>query len=336
MKPLPMRSSVAPVASVALAPALGLLAFALASAGGPVLAAAPVPTITLRAEVTAVGAQITLADLGQLRGVTAAEAQRLLARTIAPAPRPGQTLYINRARVLAALPAGWATEGSAVVKVGRAVQTVEPQVLCDAALAAATQALGPVRPGIEQALECNGPREALAVPAGKLQIRADASALQGVDGPQRVSVEMVVDGKTERTLGVGLRLTLMASQWCALGALAEGSTVAVHSFAACRRPVRHTAQLALSGAALPLGRLRRALRAHEPVLAADVAPPEAALAGDSVTVRYRAGAFDLESQGLLTQDARVGDAVRVQVGHARQPVRGRLTGERFVELESHP
>ena len=101
-------------------------------------------------------------------------------------------------------------------------------------------------------------------------------------------------------------------------------------------PLRHDRELASAGAALPTGRLRRALHVDEVLRADDAARADDALAGDTVTVRMRSGVFAIETEGRLLRDARVGDAVRVQIGSAQAPVVGRLAGDRLVELENQP
>jgi flagella basal body P-ring formation protein FlgA len=312
---------------------LAILAAACAAAGAR--AAGPQPTIELRAKARAAGATIVLGDIAELRGVADTQRASLARIAIAAAPRPGQQAFIGRAQVANALGAAWALAGAPVVEVERDTQPVSAQTLCDAALAAADRTLPTTRGGITRELDCTeAGLPPVEVPAGHLVLRpAEGTLAEAVDGPRRLGIDIEVDGRVERTVGVALRVGLLAGRWCARAALAEGEAITAAAFAACRVPVRHASDLATAGAALPQGRLRKALRATQPLAADDVASPEAALAGDAVTVRMHAGAFELESAGTLQQDARVGDRVRVRVGQAAQPVLGRLTSDRLVELE---
>ncbi len=300
-------------------------------------AAGAVPAAELRAQAEVAGDAIRVGDVAVLRGVSAQDEQRLARHIVAAAPRVGQVGRVNRAQLLAALPAGWTAEGAAAAKVTRAVQALDGDRLCAAAATAARARLESYGPAVERAVDCvvegGG---AIDVPAGAQVLSVDVSRLQLVDGPQRANVDVAIAGRPERAVAVTLKLSLHAKQWCARIPVAAGEALAPAAFANCFVPVRHPAQLEAAGAPLPVGRLRRALHADDVLAAADVVASDAALAGDPVVVRYRVAGFELESLGALVQDARIGDPVRVRISQATQPVIGHLTGERLVELENQP
>ena len=300
-------------------------------------AGASAPAAELRAQAEVPGDAIVVGDVADLHGVSAQDERRLASLVLAAAPRAGQVSRINRAQLLAALPAGWIAEGAAVAKVTRAVQALGGDRLCAVAVAAARSRLEAYGPAVKRAVDCvvegGG---AIDVPAGAQALSADLSRLQLVDGPQRANVDVAVGGRPERAVAVTLKLSLLAQQWCARVPVAAGEALEPAAFAGCLVPVRHAAQLETAGAPLPVGRLRRALHADDVLAAADVVGSDGALAGDTVVVRYRVGGFELESRGALAQDARVGDPVRVRISQATQPVIGHLAAERLVELENQP
>ena len=300
-------------------------------------AAASGPAAELRAQAEVPGDTIRVRDVAVLQGGSVQERERVALLAVGPAPRVGQIARINRAQLLAALPAGWLADGAAVAKVTRAVQPLDGDSLCAVAVAAAMARLQAAGPAVRHAVDCeaNG-GGSIEVPQGALALSADLSRLQLVDGPQRASVDLAVAGRPQRSVAVTLKLSLMAEQWCARTPVAAGQALEASAFARCLVAVRHPAQLDTAGAPLPGGRTRRALRAGDSLSATDVAGEGAALAGDTVDVRYRVAGFELESRGALLQDARVGDPVRVRISQATQPVLGHLTGERLVELEDQP
>lgn len=315
----------------------GLLAWAGVAACAQAAAGAAPPAAALRAQAEATGDAVLVGDVAELHGVSARDEQRLSRLVVAAAPRAGQVGRVNRAQLLAALPAGWVAEGAAVARVTRAVQALDGDRLCAAAAAAARARLESYGPSVQRSVDCvvegGG---AIDVPAGAQVLSVDVSRLQLVDGPQRANVDVAIAGRPERAVAVTLKLSLRAQQWCARTPVAAGEVLAAAAFAACLVPVRHPAQLEAAGAPLPAGRLRRALHADDVLAAADVVGSDAALAGDPVVVRLRVAGFELESRGSLVQDARIGDPVRVRISQATQPVIGHLTGERLVELENQP
>jgi len=294
-------------------------------------------TFVLRERFEAVGAHVRLGDVAELEGLSAAERTRTAGIVVAEAPRPGQVVLVDRARVLARLPAGWRARGAAAAHVARAVRPIDPQALCEAELVALEPRLAALPRAVARSAQCavDAPGTVL-VPAGSGQPRADVSGVQLVDGPQRASIALPgLDGDVQ-AVALTLRLTLTAVQWCARAPMAPSDAVRPERFVACSMPVRHERDIAAAGAPLPAGRLRRALHAQEMLRPGDVAGPDDALAGDAVTVRAHQGGFAIEAGGHLLQDARVGDAVRVQIGSAGAPALGHLTGDRLVELENRP
>jgi len=297
--------------------------------------AAPVAELKVHAE--AAGDVLLVGDVADLRDVPPDEARRVASRFVAQSPRAGVVARVNRAQLRAALPAGWRISGAATVEVVRATQEFGVDRLCATAVAAARARLDALPAAVERSVDCVlEPGESLRVPAGAQLLAADVSRLELVDGPQRVDLDVGTLRHADRAVGVTLRLGLRAPQWCARGPIAAGESLAASAFERCVVPVRHRAQIETAGAALPGGRLRRALHAGDVLAATDVAGVDAALAGDSIVVRYRAGGFQLESRGTLLADARLGDQVRVRIGAANQAAVGRLAGEGLVELEDQP
>jgi len=280
--------------------------------------------------------EVRLGDVLVVEGLEPGQTQPPLDRVIATAPMVGQTLRIDRARLREALAqTGWAAAaqwtGAAVVNVVRETRRVETEPLCRSAIEALRAAATPLPEGGQLELQCAGGVQPPALPVGALVLQV-LQPTRPVDGLQDVALELRVDGLPQRVVKVPVRAQLTAPQWCAREGVAAGQALAAQHFNTCRQPLRHAAQWQFAGQPLPAGRLKRALRAGEPLQAGDVLDAGLQLRGDSVTVVYRSSGLTLESPARLTQDARIGDSVSVQLQGANQALSGRLVAAHLVEV----
>jgi hypothetical protein len=238
-----------------------------------------------------------------------------------------------------ASPAGkaWVPGGARVAKVSGAVQEVQWATVCEAAAAPLLSRLSTLPPETRHELRCvSEKRPAVQLPAGAVELKARLEGMSLVDGMRDQSVDVVLDGRLERSLRVTFQLTLFAKQWCAQSALPAGTAIDAQGFSICLVPVRHPDQLASVGLPLPPGRLGRALRANEALRDRDILSPDSGLSGEAVVVRYRAGALELESPGTLTRDTRPGELAWVRLSKGGEPVAGRLVAAHVVEMEVQP
>lgn len=319
-----------------VAPALGTLIVALLTAAGGVQATVVSrPQLTLRAQALATSHELRLGDLVTVDALPPEQAKQLANVRLGIAPALGQVLEIERGtvqRLAAAAGVGVALDGAPIVKVRREAQQVEAATLCDAALTGLRRHAASQLVGLDFSAECVNGLGATEVGSGQLTVQARTSEADILDGRRQVAVELGVGGRVERTVRVPVDVSLQAMQWCAKESIAAGESMLASHFSACRRPVRSATQARQAGQPLPAGRLRRALRAGDLLAMADVADVETQMRGDAVSVMYRAGTLAVESRGELSQDARVGDVVRVHL-RTGEWVTGRLAAARQVEIE---
>lgn len=81
------------------------------------------------------------------------------------------------------------------------------------------------------------------------------------------------------------------------------------------------------------GRLRRAVRAGEPVLASDLEPVPTVQARRRVGIEAVVGVVRIVTQGTALADGDIGDAIPVLPDHAAQPVEGRVVSPEVVRIE---
>lgn len=213
-------------------------------------------------------------------------------------------------------------------------QEVDGALLCAAALAHLRSAVDQLPEVGRFEARCEEGIPSMVAPTGPLSLSAPGAPVV-LNGLQSVAVRVEVDGRAARTARIPVRVTLELLQWCARDALPSGSEIVAGRFERCTRPALRADQLPLAGHPLPQGRLYRALKAGDVLSARDVAPQDMHLAGEPVTVVWRAGALMVESRGALGQDAGIGEPVRVRVAGG-QWLLGRLVAGRRVEIEEQP
>jgi hypothetical protein len=311
-------------------------AIALAAAGAAQAAPAP-HALSLRPVATAQGNRIVLEELAVPEPGSVGAFKLVAQWVVGKAPRPGQHMIVSRAQLQAVLGPSWLVRGAAAASVSRASQEITAQRLCQVASEAAELRLNEMGASFQHQVNCRAALSApIVAPAGNIQLRPDVALWRPSNGLQSMPLDLIVDGRMERQVRVGLDVRLSAWQWCAVEPEAEGTPLADARLRRCLQVPPGPDKLVAADAPLPAGRLRRALSAGQALVTLDIAAPDAALAGDPVDVHYRNGAFELEAPGELEQDARVGQEVRVRVSQASRPAIGRLVAPHIVELESQP
>jgi len=303
--------------------------------------AGPRPVLELRDEAVAAHAEVQLGELAVLRGLPDEEARRLMSLPIAPAPRPGQLAMLKQRQVLRVVRdhsnLAWFTAGVPAVKVRRATQDLSWTRLCEVASASFQARLSNLPSGAQGELHCSSDKlPPMQLPSGSVDLRVRDGDAPLADGVHDSVVDVLVDGRAERAARVMFQLSLQAPQWCAQSAQPAGVAINAETFAICMARVPRPEQLTGVGLPMPVGRLKRAMHAGEPLRADDIMPFGAALSGEAVTVRYRAGSLELQSPGVLARDARPGEQAWVRLPQGGQPVAGRLVAAHVVEMEVQP
>lgn len=212
-------------------------------------------------------------------------------------------------------------------------EAVQPAALCRAAvdsLRSAHRGL-PVETRLDARCDANVPRVEFRA-GGRLELRAQARDRALLDGWRTVDVEVLVDARVEKVVRVPVQLTIEVPQWCARESVMGGQPTTEQRFAPCARPLRSVDQLQLADGRLPSGRVIRAMRAGDTLVPNNLAEETVALRGDPVTVLYRSGAIALESTGELVHDGRIGEEVHVRLRGSTEPLVGRLSSARQVDI----
>ncbi len=318
--------------------AVGLMAVALTSRADR----APAWRADLLAHARVEGRHVRLGDIARLEGSDANRVQAAAMLDLGAAPRFGDELRLDRARVAAWLmraapqlpPIAWG--GADTVRISRAGRSIRAADVCRAAedSVVATAAV-PASVHVRAAADC--PDEDWAVPAGE---QPDLRARAPVEGswPARrsaVPVELWSDGRYVRTAMVPVRVEIEGTAWVARDDVSPRRTVDRDAFDAVEIDLAGLAAPPLPvDAAFEALRLRRAVLKGQVLTAAHVESQPAVSRGDRVAVHSRVGAISLEASAEALQDGRPGEQVLVRMGgRAGASLLARVVGPNQVQLQ---
>lgn len=212
-------------------------------------------------------------------------------------------------------------------------QTVAAQRIADAVSAAVAARLRDGHPQAQFELVSRVADQ--RVPAGEVELRVGESAGRWPRARMSLPVQLRVDGRTVRTLGV----------WVAVRDPRTVPTYAesyrAHTGGEQLRLVEATVDMTCcAGQALAAGaapaqdtRLRRAVVAGQPALAGDFEARPDVAARERVTIEVVRGPVRLQSQGMALGDGRVGDTVPVRLDASQQTVRSRVVARQKVQID---
>lgn len=171
------------------------------------------------------------------------------------------------------------------------------------------------------------------LPAGELELRVGEPGGRWPRARASLPVQLRVDGRTVRTLGV----------WVAVRDPRAVPTYAeaypAHTGGERLRLVEATVDMsccageALAGGATPGLRLKRKVAAGQPALAGDFEARPDVAARERVTIEVVRGPVRLQSQGMALGDGRVGDTVPVRPDASQQTVRSRVVAPQKVQID---
>lgn len=173
------------------------------------------------------------------------------------------------------------------------------------------------------------------LPAGELELRVGEPGGRWPRARASLPVQLRVDGRTVRTLGV----------WVAVRDPRPVPTYAeaypAHTGGERLRLVEATVDmsccageaLAADAAPAPRLRLKRKVAAGQPALAGDFETRPDVAARERVTIEVVRGPVRLQSQGMALGDGRVGDTVPVRPDASQQTVRSRVVAPQKVQID---
>lgn len=360
MVPLGNRMMAAPVASISPGPA----AQAKGQFAGPQPAPpAAIPTVAdIRAQsgqtsdkngasssvsgprtAQAAAAKGPMVRVGELLESPEGLAPEALAVELLPAPRPGQTMTVQKSRLQELFRERLGEMGEkidvpgavTVVSGGRIAQEAELKKLADEFLTRQLAALTAAFPeGMRPEFEV---RE-LKVPAYLiLNETGDQAVIEAVGAlqPGRTSLRVAArdgHGKTYRQAAGHVVLDAWIMAPCAIVGIPQGGVVSAETVAPGRVNMAQAKGRLWDGQGGPY-RARRGVNAGQPVTTDLIESPPLMTKGDKVVLLYETGALRLETPAEVLADARAGETVQVRNMLSKKQVLGRAIDAQTVVVK---
>ncbi|HEY2344250.1 MAG TPA: flagella basal body P-ring formation protein FlgA [Xanthomonadaceae bacterium] len=222
---------------------------------------------------------------------------------------------------------------AAAALIGSAAQT---QVLPADVIAQAVQRdlQQRLEPGSQAQIRVSGRIADQILPIGKVSIATGAIAGRWPRTHAGVPVQLLVDGKAARTLEVWVDVhdeRMVPTYVIAYPAHREGEGLslvpAVVDMSCCE------GQSVGDAAWLAHQRLRRAVKAGEPAVAADFESTPEVIAQQRVAVEVARGPVHLQASGIALHDGRIGDRIEVRVDQSPDAVASRVVARQKVVVE---
>ena len=220
--------------------------------------------------------------------------------------------------------------GSAQVDVERAPQTLAAQDFDDVARPALDAWLA--RRSESHAIELSPSMAQVIVPTGRVVLAVrPLSRLAVPEARTTVWVDVSVNGHFQRSVNVDYVVQAFKTGWVAVDKLDRGQALDALRVRQAQVDVARVNGLLWTD--VPDGvRLRRGVRADEPLTTLDVEVKPWVARGEHVEIFSRVGDLSVEAQGEALQDGHAGQDVLVRIASSRAPVVGRVLKPGLVEI----
>jgi flagella basal body P-ring formation protein FlgA len=206
-----------------------------------------------------------------------------------------------------------------------AAPTRADETAADGGLCAAAKSLVVARAaeqGLSADVRCIEPARGIAKDVGAHWQLAAPVPLQS--GTARILLDAIGPHPSGRDVAVPAWISIRSAAWVAVHDVNAGSHVGPGDLQVRDVEWPIGARPVPARAEPPVGRARVALRTGDWVTADRLLPADEGLQGDPVTVQLHEKNLTVEAPGLLTADARVGHAARVQLEGQRAVLEGQL------------
>lgn len=297
--------------------------------------------ITLPAESTVSGVEISLGDIAAITGDNEADVARLERISLGYAPAPGYTRVFHQWKIAALVrqqiaDAEVSIDGSETCRV-KPLTTVVPS---EEIAAAALGALEMLLENEDVEITATGELEDELVPKGnagvQVRVKVGDAALSSSrsQGRWSVPVELVVDGMPYRTVWIPYQVQLFRVVSVLVRDIPRGEQIGPADIVEKRIAVstdistEPLTRIELSGSTA-----KRLLAKELPVHAHDVARVVAVQKGETVNLSIRKGKVFVSAQVVSLQDGYIGDVVAIRVLHSEKDLTAKVIGKGQLRIE---
>ncbi len=294
--------------------------------------------LTLQAVADVDGDLVRLSDIASLSGGPQHQLTALGATAVAKSPQPGQTRFVGADYIRIRLKqAGFDTasmrfKGPQDVRVSRQSVALPTRRIQRAVETAIRNSM----PWNNDDVTVSGISfdETVRLPSGKLTYQIVPKRHEDYLGSTILGLHLFVDGKPVRKLWVNATICVMADVVTVIRPLGKHQHIQPEDLAVQRRDRAGLAADTVTRIQDALGnRTTRAIYPDTVLASSMFASPPLVRRGDIVKIVASAGAMTITATGLVKQQGRKGDAVRVMNTDSRRIITARVTGPGAVKVD---
>lgn len=310
------------------------------TAGLCALACAEPTSIKLRGQAAVSATSYTLSDIAEIGASDPEQRDRLGALAIGKTPRAGYVESVDRDRIQRVLKRSapgirrqvrW--EGPDTVQVTALKQTIDAGAITRAAAVELFSTFGRSYRPLE--VRPVGHLDNVTVPAGNVRLVARLMSNPTLAKRTCVLVDILIEGVDYNTIPVWLAVKAVQPVLAAKTSLRPGQALRREDFT-----IRSTDITALGSAPIAVEddlqalRLRQAIAPEDALLRSNVEIRPAVTRDQTVQVRIMGSAIAVETTGLATTDARLGEMVKIKNPASAQLYAATVVGDGLVEVHS--
>jgi len=312
-----------------------LLAIALILTAQVAVGAAMTVTITVRPDCEVTAATTLISDIAIVHSDNAALSEKIRNTELCASPSPGRTRLALRYDILIALRRAGIDDKQIELlsperfnitrKFGRVTGQMIFQTAQDYAVATSTW------PGSVAAEPARLPAD-LEVPVGKTELRVKKEAQTVRKGQNSIPVEIVVDGKTFKTVSVSLMLRVVAPVFVATQSISRGAAFTEANSSIEQRDITMLPPDILLARPATNSCAAMAIGPGSIIRSAWVAEPVTIHAGDSVLIIAQSGNIRVTDKGTAVQDGRNGQTIKIKLSRSAQEINAKVQEPGIVTI----
>ena len=293
--------------------------------------------VTLKTDVEVGQETLRLKDLAELKG-DAKQTQAMGAAVVANAPQPGQTRFVGGDYIRIRMrQAGFDTsrilfQGASDVRITRKSAALPVHKIRQAVAATIRSRM----PWNDADVTISDIRfdETVQLPTGRLTFRVLPKRNENYLGSTILALHLFVDGEPVRKLWVNATISVVANVVVAQRPLGKHQYIRLEDMAVERRDLATIGNEPITRLEDVLGnRTTRMIYPHTVLQADMIALPPMVKRGDIVKIVADSGSMTITATGLVRQQGRKGDVVRVMNTDSKRIILARVTGPGAVKVD---
>jgi flagella basal body P-ring formation protein FlgA len=300
--------------------------------------ASPSARLTLKSQVVIDIDNVCLADIAAINGIGPDQLTALGSTIVARSPQPGETRFLGVEYIRIRLKQAGFDTGEIIFEGPRDVRiTRSSAVLPTARIQQAVErAIRSRMPWNDANVTVSGVQfdEDVKLPKGKLTYQVAPKRHEDYMGPTILALHLFVDGKPVRKLWVNATIAVMADVVAVARPLGKHQHVTLDDLTIQRRDRSDLPADTVSRMEDALGfRTTRMIYPDTVLRSSMLALPPVVRRGDLVKIVADAGTMTITATGVVKQQGRKGEMVRVMNTNSKRIILARVTGPGAVEVD---